>query len=346
MEESISLIKQLLPDLSRYLFTKPNVVATGIGYKRVQGKQTGNLCIICSVESKVADAFLSGIQRIPSVIEGILTDVQQTGLMHVMQEPEGLVHTTAEINPHTGRHRPFPGGISIGHKEVSAGTLGCLVKKEGKIYILSNNHVLANSNFAAPGDLIIQPGLHDGGKVAKDVIAGLSEFIPVIFENETREGNLPKGLKWFNNIISRLTRSRSKDQLHNNQPVYNLVDCAIAGPVNTDDCLNEILKIGKITGTAEGMLGMKIKKSGRTTGLTSGSIEQTDVTVRVNFGAGRTAIFRDQFIAGAMSQGGDSGSVVLDRDNKAVGLLFAGSANSTIINRIRNVFELLEIDLI
>jgi hypothetical protein len=57
------------------------------------------------------------------------------------------------------------------------------------------------------------------------------------------------------------------------------------------------------------------------------------------------AQFRDQLLAGPMSQGGDSGSAVLDNDRKIVGLLFAGSDQTTIINRIQNVFSLLGVAL-
>jgi hypothetical protein len=36
---------------------------------------------------------------------------------------------------------------------------------------------------------------------------------------------------------------------------------------------------------------------------------------------------------------------VLDQDNRLIGLLFAGSDNSTIINRIENVFSALKVSL-
>ena len=88
-----------------------------------------------------------------------------------------------------------------------------------------------------------------------------------------------------------------------------------------------------------------MKKSGRTTGFTEGEILQVNVTVNVQYGAGRLALFTDQLMAGAMSQGGDSGSAVLDQNNKLAGLLFAGSDNSTIINRIENVFSALDLTL-
>jgi hypothetical protein len=123
------------------------------------------------------------------------------------------------------------------------------------------------------------------------------------------------------------------------------VDAAIARPLNDQDVKNEILEIGALNGVAQGGLGTAIKKSGRTTALTTGEIQQVDVTVNVQYGEGRIAFFTDQLLAGAMSQGGDSGSAILDNSNKLVGLLFAGSDTTTIINRIENVFSALGLSL-
>ena len=123
------------------------------------------------------------------------------------------------------------------------------------------------------------------------------------------------------------------------------MDAATARPVNDDDVSPEILEIGTIQGLSQGELGMAIQKSGRTTGLTEGEILQVDVTVDVEYDAGQIARFSDQLMAGAMSQGGDSGSAVLTDDKKLLGLLFAGSDTTTIINRIENVFTALGLSL-
>jgi hypothetical protein len=347
MANSVKSIRKVIPQLSSRLFTRPNLVATGIGYKRVHGKMTGELCIICSVETKVRASSLSVSELIPPFIDGIPTDVHPVGLIHPFAASQG---TDKEVYPGgiilplkrpTSKFRPVPGGVSIGHVHVTAGTLGCLVKKGNSVFILSNNHVLANSNNASPGDIIIQPGGHDGGIIPEDQVARLSEFVPIWFEGET--GSI--AFSGFINFLSRLAGRNYRMLPGKKSQKVNLVDCAIAEPVNENDFLNEIFQIGKISGTREGSLGMEVKKSGRTTGLTTGSIEQVDVSVRVSFGANKRALFTDQYIAGAMSQGGDSGSVVLSQDNQAVGLLFAGSTNTTIINRIQNVFQLLDISL-
>jgi len=92
-------------------------------------------------------------------------------------------------------------------------------------------------------------------------------------------------------------------------------------------------------------LGLKIRKSGRTTGLTSGEITQVDATVQVLYGLVTMATFTDQLMAGPMSSGGDSGSAVLDESDRVIGLLFAGSESVTIINRIQNVVQALDVNI-
>jgi hypothetical protein len=235
--------------------------------------------------------------------------------------------------------------VSIGHHDITAGTLGCLVKKDGQAMILSNNHVLANSNDAQIGDAILQPGPHDGGRDPADRIATLTDFVPISFTEAPSECNIANTMTGLLNGLASLMGSDVRLRAINTQVSDNLVDAAIAKPINEQDVSQEILEIGTIQGTARGELGMTIKKSGRTTELTTGTIEQVDVTVNVQYGAGRIVRFSDQLMAGAMSQGGDSGSAVLDEQNNLVGLLFAGSDNSTIINRIEHVFNALGIGL-
>jgi hypothetical protein len=243
------------------------------------------------------------------------------------------------------RVRPAPGGVSIGHRDITAGTLGCLVKKNGEIFILSNNHVLANSNDASPGDAILQPGPHDGGKYPDDQIADLMGFVPISFIGLPSTCRTAKAVAAFLNGIAEIIGSGTRLNAVNELAGDNLVDAAIARPIDDADVSDQILEIGPIKGTARAELGMAVQKSGRTTGFTQGEIQQVDVTVNVQYGAGRIARFTDQLMAGPMSQGGDSGSAVLDQNGRLVGLLFAGSDSSTIINRIEHVFSTLEVTL-
>ncbi|HXG00488.1 MAG TPA: hypothetical protein VNL69_06870 [Bacteroidota bacterium] len=315
------------------LLRRHNVVAVGVGYKRVQGKPTDQLSLICSVEVKSPKERLAARDVIPPTVDGIPTDVYATGVIYAQQA-------------RTERHRPAPGGVSIGHYLITAGTLGCLVKKNNTVYILSNNHVLANSNDASPGDPILQPGPYDGGTQQNDTIARLTEYVPIQFSTSVIPCPIGNAVASILNALAAAVGSRTRLQAAvPAAQLENLVDCAIAQPINPSDVVNHILEIGTIAGVAEATLGTPVKKSGRTTGLTTGTIQQIDVTANVSYGSNKVATFVDQLMAGAMSQGGDSGSAVLDDQHRLVGLLFAGSSNSTIINRIQNVFQALNVTL-
>jgi hypothetical protein len=332
MAGELSTIRGILKSNRENLLKRANVVATGVGYKETGGQRTSTLCIVCSVKKKVDAGQLSGQDLVPATIAGMPTDVLQTGVIRALQAP-------------TDRFRPAPGGVSIGHGAITAGTLGCWVTKNGQKVILSNNHVLANSNDAEIGDPILQPGPFDGGNFPQDHIANLEQFVPIAFEGEPSQCQFANAVISVFNLACRAINSNTRYRVTNIQAVDNLVDAAIARPLNPADIKDEILNIGPIQGTVQGELGLAVKKSGRTTGFTTGEIQQVDVTANVQYGAGQIALFSDQLLAGAMSQGGDSGSAVLDDDNRLTGLLFAGSDTTTIINRIENVFSALGISL-
>jgi len=337
MASNLDDARNLLRDVRKDLMKKANVVATGVGYKIVNGKVSKDLSIICSVATKKPGSKLSQSDLVPKSVNGIPTDVYASGAIYAFQDPKG-------------RFRPAPGGVSIGHYLITAGTLGCTVIKDNKKYILSNNHVLANSNDADIGDEILQPGPTDGGSRPGDIIGKLSDFVPIVFEGGGGGGGsdcpFATGAASFLNAMSSAAGRKSRlKAVYEPDASENLVDAAIAEPNSQDDLKTEILNIGEIQGIAEATLGMSLKKMGRTTDFTTGTVLQVDVTSTVNYGGGKTATFVDQIMAGNMSAGGDSGSAVLNDNDHIVGLLFAGSSSSTIINRIQNVFELLDVTI-
>ena len=280
------------------LLSKANVVGVGIGEKIRGGFSQGRLCLKMYVEKKLIAKKLTKAEFIPQEISRIETDVEEAGKI------------IAQSN--TGRFRPAPGGVSLGHYQITAGTLGCLVKdkKSGKVLILSNNHVLANSNKAEKGDPILQPGPYDGGKKPKDLIGYLENWIEINFKKEA-----------------------------------NLVDAALARPKVSGDVRPEIMLIGSPQGLTKAKIGMPIQKSGRTTGYTTGKVKDISASVKVNYD-NQTALFRGQILTTNMSQGGDSGSLVLDMKARAVGLLFAGSEQVTILNPINEVLRLLDVEIL
>src|SRR5690606_41692681 len=102
-------------------------------------------------------------------------------------------------------------------------------------------------------------------------------------------------------------------------------EAAVACPIADRDVVDEILEIGTVTVTVQATLGMAVMTSGRTTGFTTGTITVLDATVEVSYGFGRVAQFENQIVSTQMSQGGDSGSLLVDAySRRAVGLLFGG----------------------
>lgn len=316
----------------RDLLRRKNVVGVGVGKKIANGQVTDQVCVLVFVEKKLPPEKVPRRDFVPRELlvgppvgKAVLTDVIETGKIRALPKKAVAVD-------HIGRARPAPGGVSIGHFRITAGTLGVVLHRGTERVILSNNHVLANENAAAVGDPILQPGPVDGGRLPNDAIAALLAFVPLKYET----GGLFAGFRQF---LCRYFHVFCDTAPGGGE---NYVDCAIARPLNQAYVSDSILEVsGKISGTKEATIGLALKKSGRTTALTHGQVLAINVTVRVGYGAGQSALFRNQILAGPMSAGGDSGSLVLDDANHAVGLLFAGSPNTTLFNPIGEVLSAL-----
>lgn len=235
---------------------------------------------------------------------------------------------------HRARHRPAPGGVSVGHHKITAGTLGSRAigltsPWTNRHLILSNNHVLANSNDARVGDSIIQPGRADGGKHPQDQIAVLARWVPIHFNNN-RANYVDAAIGWAWH-----ERIRGEQYfLSGGKAAYYKIGTAPLAP----------------------NIGMIVGKSGRTTGLTRGRITAIGVAVNVNYGNGRVAHFRNQIAIKSLSNndfsaGGDSGSLIWNWEGnknnmRPVGLLFAGGGGTTFANPIGAVLKALDIRLL
>jgi len=315
---------------------KQNVNGVAIGHKIVAGKDTGELCVTILVKKKVTKSELFGKDLIPQTLDEIPTDVKEVGEIFAFKS-------------RTDRWRPAPGGVSIGHYAISAGTLGGFVKDRttGETLILSNNHVMANSNSASSGDAILQPGPADGGGNPQDRIADLERYIIIQFLSGNGGGDciFAKSASGLLNSFAKVLGSKHRLVPTKIQAEINEVDAAVAKPAWDNVITGDIIDIGVITGTKPAVIGLDVRKSGRTTGTTTGTIQNLSATVDVSYGGGKIATFENQIVAGAMSSPGDSGSLVVDGSEPlAVGLLFAGSDSATIINPIDRVLELLDVE--
>ncbi|KKM09336.1 hypothetical protein SY88_19310 [Clostridiales bacterium PH28_bin88] len=319
------------------LMQLPNVVGVGKGRKMVRGEETEDLAVVVLVEKKMPEKELLRGQRIPKTLGQVPTDVIEIGEVRLLNRKSF--------------QRPAHPGVSIGHYKVTAGTFGAVVRdrRSGMPLILSNNHVLANATDgrdgrAKLGDPILQPGSHDGGSM-EQVIGYLERFIPLWKEYTTTECKAARAAERLGNRALQLIRPNYRLNLEKRFIGENPVDAAVARPINPEAISPEIIGIGLVKGVTEVKPGMAVQKSGRTTGLNSATVRTVQTTLKVSVTDNDDAIFTDQFVTTVMSQGGDSGSLVLDNQNNAVGLLFAGSSSSTICNRIQNVMELLQIDV-
>ncbi|HEY46715.1 MAG: hypothetical protein AMJ88_08245 [Anaerolineae bacterium SM23_ 63] len=314
------------------VLSKPNVIGVGVGLREIRGRITDEMCVVALVRQKIPKAGLTPESLVPTKLEGVSTDVMQVG-------------TLRALAGRTERQRPVPGGVSVGHYKVTAGTLGGIVRdrSSGVRLILSNNHVLANSNDARPGDPILQPGPADGGRVARDMIAELERFKPIQFSTGPATCGWAQGYAKIGNVAGKLLKSKHRIEAFQSDPeASNRIDAALARPLDGVEILDEILEIGVVGGVTPASLGLNVRKSGRTTGLTTGQIIVLEATVNIQYGD-RTARFEGQIVTGPMSEPGDSGSLLVIGDSLlAVGLLFAGSTQATVYNPIQEVLNGLE----
>jgi hypothetical protein len=234
----------------------------------------------------------------------------------IPSEYGGLSTDVIEVGEITAQRVEVKGGTSIGTPS-GTGTIGIVLAIGDDMYGISNNHVFADTNMRKPGDPIYAPGPADG---IGQIVGYLHKYIPINFV----ESNL---VDFATARMGRLKRTFWE----------RLVDFVLRR--KRIHYSSEIKDIGKWTGyLSEPRVGLKVKKTGRTTGLTHGEILVTNAVVQVNFSQG-PAIFSNQIITSRMSDSGDSGSFVFDLENNFVGLLFAGSSSITVLNRGEDVLR-------
>jgi hypothetical protein len=281
-----------------------------------------------------------GVLGIPEWLESTPVHVEVTGRFHALR---GVTCDTAGDGVCTVAERwplPVPTGVSVGHPAITAGTIAARVKKGTEVFILSNNHVLANVNQASIGDSILQPGAYDGGTL-DDAIAKLTDFQPITFCDVF--------FIWLicnqTNTMDAAIAKSNPENLGFSTPVgqYGSVPGYGAPSSTLHPAYGDPNTIGDENLAL--LIGAPVQKYGRGSGLTTGSISAINGTVNVCYDADcvNIARFTDQLIVtpGTFSAGGDSGSLVVTNDGlkQPVGLLFAGSDTQTIVNRIDRVLN-------
>jgi len=279
----------------------------GIGHSEAEGE------VIVLVEDEQTK------KGVPHSFNGYTVRTEVTGKIQILstQVAEPLAGVSSERR---GEVSPLVGGISLSAWVPGvyySGTLG-MVTYDNKI--LSNAHVIAmdpeTDEFLDLGTAIIQPGSGDGGRLGAKV-GELEAYIPIDFESGAENyADAAIGSIWG--------------------------DAAASYGEQFDEGGNYWIE-----GWTEVSVGDTVRKSGRTTGVTTAEVTDTNFSVLLEYGD-ETVRFVDQIqvkqnnwsFAGA----GDSGSAV-DIDGEFVGLVFAGSEDYAYINKAEYIIEGLSIDV-
>lgn len=207
------------------------------------------------------------------------------------------------------------------------GTLGALIADaSGRQFVLSNNHVLARSDHAAAGDAIVNPGLIDnnctpnGGGPGTTPVATLAAWLPL----KSAQTNADAAIAQAGGRMVDATGG-----------ILEL------GSRQADGTLGSAPPGISSTGGAgeSGKLGMRVAKSGRTTGLTCGAVSAIDLDVAVEYFEDcaetrpyLTKVFKHQIAVSGdrFSDAGDSGALMVDTANaEPMGLFFAGGEDAS-----------------
>ncbi|MEV4902730.1 hypothetical protein AB0K08_15490 [Citricoccus sp. NPDC055426] len=263
----------------------------------------------------------------PREVDGIRTDVKQ--MVIELQSARVLLRPGRQVDG--AECETLSGGISMGPSravrmeppEVAepgeytfVGTLGAIVRdrEAGRPMALTNFHVACVNDEWSSGDRMVQPGRPDGGDPATDEFGSLA-----------------------------------RAQLSEN------IDGAVVLLDEDRPWEAAVVGVGPVAGAAEAATQMPVQKRGRTTGHTFGTVASTEATLSLDYGDGlgtrtlrrQIRISTDTARSARFSDGGDSGSVVLDTGGNVVGLLFAGDTegSTTFANPIQAVLDELAVDL-
>ena len=286
----------------REAFDDPNIVGVGVSKKVTEGKELAALAVCFYVVKKLPAKRIAPRYLVPPVIanrngRATYTDVKAIG--RIVPQVRPLV-----------KESPIESGFSVGHVDITAGTVGAVVRKGAKRYLLSNSHVLANSGLGKPGDRVLYPGPADGGDAKTDWAATLRKAVP-----------FKKGGALINEVDAALAEVR---------------------PEKLQELTFKLPKAKLPFATIAPQRDMVVTKRGRTTGTTTGKIIDVDFRFVLDYdGVGQIG-YTHQVLCERYTDGGDSGSLVIDvKTGKVVGLHFAGANGGSVFNPIQPVIKAL-----
>ena len=308
----------------------PGVVGVGIGLKESGGELTDQICFRVYVWEKKSPGEVPAQHRVPARSQGFPTDVLK---IYNLKPNEGFVEMRD-----LSEHRPLTGGVVIFTKTCQdGGTLGWFATKvsDGSNVVLTNAHVLwPNLWNGMPPQVLTDPDVLTQPNYSKTCCCE------------------------YHVVGQRIIGIKNAD-----------VDCAI-GSLTEE---KPVLTIGnrstnrtlRVDGTDVAAVGDPVRKIGARSGYTEGTvIDIGGAAGTVNLPGGGTTAVRlhqiivwpdttnvtyidDHFGQPAFLNEGDSGSVLIDDQNKIIGLLFSSdpkTQNRTVAfaNHIDQVLQALK----
>lgn len=329
LDSARELKESLLDTLVATLSERPSIRALGVpaGPFSENGMPPRTVAIGLAPKGDGQYQLAVRLQRRALEFSGLVDSIRKKAKGEVEVRYIGRVSKRAAVPWQQKRVRPLRLGSSVGHFKITAGTLGAFVRSRlgGEPLILSNNHVLANENQAKAGDAILQPGKLDGGQLAHDRVGSLAGFI-------------------------KLRRTSA-----------NRIDAATASiEAGIEINAAKLAPFGRLHGVGPTFLdeGAEVRKVGRTTGATKGRVTAIELDhLIVGYDVGDLRFDGQIEIEGngtkAFSDGGDSGSLIVNPNGLAVALLFAGTSDGgsngrglTYANPIHAVLDALKVELV
>lgn len=337
----------------------PGVDGVGVGHREAGGKFTSHVVITVFVNRKIPDEDLPPEQRIPATFEGFPVDVRVTP-HSTLQHCENVKHYEEGIR----------GGIQI---EVDGagglvGTLGCIVRKRNErgrenVHLLTCRHVL-HAGSARAGSTVYQPSV-SGAHEALGPVAALA-----FQSNESYTFRLPDGTPMGDSYFIDCGTARinidckcgdstcTKDKIGYTTTIDNLF---VQNRNTISDVRNAILDLDLVlpsdADAAATAVAPRVFKVGRTTGRTVGFVRSVSLRATLPDGSKQHNLIEIEFDPSSednglnckghplFSEGGDSGSLVVDEAGAAIGLLIGSlnENNSSIASHIAPVLHNLEI---
>lgn len=343
MDKREQIALDVVKSVDDQLIQQYGLTGVGVGLRVVNGEITDEPCVKLFVPTKLPKEALPVHARIPrrlsvgGAIGGGYRLLSEGGPQDAATDVEEMPPMSSPPwrNPDTEylqhlmladkqRHRPVASGQSVSHALGTLGTVTAIVTDlydDNRHAILSCNHVLGQLNHGRTGDAVVQPARMDGGSIAQDLCATLTRYVPIRFS----------------------------------QTVPNYCDAAIARVwLPPEKLLSLVPWVGAVKGTRAGNSvrpGEKVYKVGRTSGMTMGTVLATHASVWVDYPpilngvTGLYALFKDQVITTGLAGFGDSGSLVVDEQKQAIGMLFGGTQTRTLVNDIEIVQKQIGIKL-